>query len=321
MSESAETQDNLAATDPPEALAQAVERIILAASNRAERDRDSQHRSTSETAEEADRHLKNTTRITRESEAITEQLESTYRDDLARIEESGLREVREFEDSLITTRREIRDHAKKSTQTLQSRMEEACWLSEAVYEANENKPRIDFEKFRETVETRKIELEELIGLSRTEVLRYRQRPGAVRELSQAELEEFSEQPSEALGQAATTTVTALAQLKALKFARIYRGALPLLILCAFIGVGVGIAYLKSAGAAPDTGTTTTWIGIGFGAGLAVLGLGWLVARRTRQGVLETRPKHAGQTGPDFRTVDPNGQRKPNAAGKIQPRHP
>ena len=279
MSEPSENQDNLPALDPPEALAQGVERITLAASSRVELDRDSQQQRDRDTAEEADRHLKNTTRINRESEELIAQLEETYREDLARIEESALREVREFEDSLLTNQKEIRDHAKKTTQTLQSRMEEASWLAEAVYEANENKPRIDFEKFRESVETRKIELEELIGLSRTEVLRYRQRPGATRELTQSELEEISERPSEALGGAATTTVNALAQLKALKFARIYRGALPLLIICAFIGVGVGIAYLKSAGATPESGTTTTWVGIGFGAGLIVLALGWLLARR------------------------------------------
>ena len=279
MSESAESQDNLTASDPPEALARGVERITLAASQRSQRDRESQEERTRDSEEETDRHTKNTTRINREFEEAIAQLEAEYHEDLEKIEESELRLVREFEDSLITSQKEIRDHAKKTVQALQSRMEEACWLAEAVYEANENKPRIDFEKFRETVETRKIELEELIGLSRTEVLRYRQRPGAGRELSPSELEDIEERPSEALGQAATTTVTALAKLKALKFARVYRGALPLLIICAFIGAGIGIAYLKSAGVEPEAGTTTTWIGIGFGSGMAVLALGWLLARR------------------------------------------
>ena len=279
MAETTGTRDNLAESDPPEALSRSIDRITVSAKERNERNTESLDRRTRDETEEADRHLKNSNRIDRDGTEAIEVLDQEHQSDLARIEDTGLAQSREFEDSLLASRREIKSHEKKTIENLKSRMEEACWLAEAVYEANENKPRIDFEEYREKVETRKMELEEVISRARTEVTRYRQRGRIIRELTETERQNIKTNPSDTFGEAASTTLTALAHLKGLKFARVYRGALPILIALGFVGAGVGTTFLTTELAQPTATEMATGALIGCAAAFLILGLGWLLARK------------------------------------------
>ena len=279
MDDTTGTTDNLAESDPPEALSRSIDCIANSARERIDRATESRELRTREEAEEADRHLKNSNRIEREGAESIEEIDRVYQIDLEQIDEAGLIESREFEDSLLSSRREIKSHEKKTVQNLQSRMEEACWLAEAVYEANENKPRTDFEQYREKVETRKMELEEVITLARTEVKRYRQRARVIRTLTEEEQQTIRDNPTQTFSQASSTIIDALSGLKSLKFARSYRGALPILIAVGFVGAGLGISFL-STGLAKSTSTElVSGALIGAAAGLLVLGFGWFLARK------------------------------------------
>ncbi|MED5508034.1 MAG: FtsK/SpoIIIE domain-containing protein, partial [Planctomycetota bacterium] len=264
--------------DPPEALAEGVDRIARAAGERERSNRMTVDQREADLAEETDRHLKNGNRIRQSAEGRMAELEAEHQRRLREEEARATAASRSFEDSTLRGRREIVDHGKKTTRNLKARMEEACWLAEAVFEANENKPRLDFEEFREGVETRKMELEELLRLSRTEVIRYRQRPSTIDRVPEEELAACEADPTTALADASRQGVATLSALKGLRFARIYRGALPILLLVVVSGAGAGSSFLTTPGAAPTGAQITSAGAIGFGIGFLVLAVGWLFAR-------------------------------------------
>jgi len=183
----------------------------------------------------------------------------------------------ELQRTYRSKRKRIEEHAQSRITELQQRFDEANWLAEAVYEAAETTPRENFEKLREKVETRVLELDEVCELARTEVRRYRQKPSEAGAVSQEREERFTNDPESVFTAATHQAVDSLAALKALKFARTLRGGLPVLIILVTTAVGVLCSWLMDGSI--DIKSMAPEGGIGLIAGTILVSVCWLIGRK------------------------------------------
>ena len=264
--------------NPVDALEQAVGAIPASATQRHETDEASDRRHRVDSAEETDRHADRLESIERE---LREGLERARTDHDEGIEsarrESGGR-LATLEDEYEVRRKRVLTRSEEKINALRSRYEEKLWVADTVYEANEEKPRQAFEKIREQVETRLQEFEEICSVGRTEVRRYRQRAGAPPQPEPAELEALEADPLTAVTEAIRESAEALAALRKLRFARIFRGGVPMVLLVFAAALGAGGAIAMTGGW-EEPAPLVIGASIGFALGLAALFGCWLIAAR------------------------------------------
>ncbi|MCP4833195.1 MAG: AAA family ATPase [Phycisphaera sp.] len=163
-------------------------------------------------------------------------------------------------------------------------LEEATWLAETVYEANETRPRDELEKLRTEIGNGMADLEELDARMVRETRRYRQpRPRPI-ELDHRERSEAELAPLQVLRRAQADAATAAEGFRRLRLPRLFRGPIFVLPAMLFAGLGIGIASMVAG-----TGTEALVTGGGIGLGVFILiGIAFYVIAR-REVVAAWRP--------------------------------
>ena len=269
--DSKEVRDALAAFDG------AVDFIVNGSSTRARRDLESRTKNEQDLAEESELHRATKAGMNMAFEKATRTQNQT-RDTDNEVQITKYQKASEdIQRNYRSKRRRIEEHAQTRINELQQRFDEANWLAEAVFEAAETSPRENFEKFREKIETRILELEEICELARAEVHRYRQKAPSARPADTQGEAVFSGDPEAVFTAATHQAVASLNNLKALKFARILSGGVPFLIILAAAGTGALIGWrlddsLEIKELLPE-------IGIGFLVGITIILACWILARK------------------------------------------
>ena len=263
---------------PVEALEEAVGSISSSAAARADGNEESERRFRVDSANEEDRHADQLETIGRDH---AEGLETTTQQHAESTEsarrESGTK-LATLEDEYEVRRKRVLSKSEEKITSLKSRYDEKLWVADTVFEANEEKPRQEFEKVREQVETRVLEIEETCTIGRTEVKRYRQRPLPPPEIKDEERQTLEADPVSVVSAAMQESAEALAAIRALRFARIFRGGVPFLlfIFAAAIGAGTAIAI---KGGYEEVQPLVIGAASGFVACLIALIGCWLIAAR------------------------------------------
>ena len=263
--------------NPVAALEEDVARIARAAEVRSREDRETSSRHRVDLSDERERHAERLAEIERARNDALAAAEA-LRDDTveqARRESGG--KLAALEDAYETKRRRIVDRSTERAALLKKKMEELIWLADTVFDASEDAPRIEFEKFREQVETLLIEIDGIGTLGRDEMKRFRQRPTEAKPLTNAQTAMIVDDASAPMAQAMDAAAEALASLRSLRFARIFRGGLPMVValFAAACGAGVAVAIVGTEinGEQIVLGTVC-----GLLIGIFALGGGWLGAR-------------------------------------------
>ena len=245
-------------------------------------------RETTEAAEEHRRSLesrmteeseRNQSEVTRITEARSNDLaEAQARHQAATNAATGTwRSTRsELEDQAEEMRVRIRRRFVNNKEAAKTALEEATWLAETVYEANETKPREDLEKLRTEIGNTLADFDELDARMTRETRRYRQPRPRPLELDHQDQSEAELVPLPVMRRALGEATTAAESFRRLRLPRLFRGPIFVLPATLFAGAGAGIAALV---ATPEQ----TSIGIGAAVGLGVFLLVsivlYLVARR------------------------------------------
>ena len=254
-----------------------IEFVVNGSMDRAQRDRESQARDDQDAAEEAELHRATVAGIKIAFEKAT-RTENQTRDADLEAEQTGYdKATTELHRNYRSKRKRIEEHAQSRITELKQRLDEANWLAEAVFEAAETTPRENFEKLREKVETRTLELEEVCELARTEVRRYRQRPTEAPPITDERAEDFSRDPEAVFTAATHQAVESLNSLKGLKFARILRGGVPFLIV--LLGGGGGALAAWSGKGSIEFTAMLPEIGLGLIIGMVIMLGCWLIGRK------------------------------------------
>ena len=186
--------------------------------------------------------------------------------------ETGASLERRAEEMRVRIRRKFvnnKDAAEKA-------LEEATWLAETVYEANETRPRDDFEKMRTEIGNGIADLDDLDARMVRETRRYRQpRPRPI-ELDPKERSEAELAPLPVLRQAQKDATAAAEDFRRLRLPRLFRGPIFVLPAMFFAGLGVGIAVMV---AGRETESLVTGGGIGLGVFSLIAIALYVVARR------------------------------------------
>ncbi|MCH2144377.1 MAG: hypothetical protein MK082_04425 [Phycisphaerales bacterium] len=266
-------------TNPVDAIEHAVRTITQSASNRAERHEESSRRLRVDTANEEERHGTDLDAIEQRNTEGIEGAKSAHERAIEEARKESGGKLASLEDEYETRRKRILERADKTIKSLKKRYDEKLWLAETVFDANEQKPRREFEELRGQIDTRLQEIDELEEFARREMRQYRQRasvPAGI--ISEEDRTHLEQDPLTALANATANATEGLAALRALKFARIFRGGVPFvaLLFLAGLGAGAGIAYQGGMESSQP-------IVIGSIAGLIVcivlLVIGWTIAAR------------------------------------------
>ena len=256
---------------------ESIDFVVNGSMDRSQRDRDSRTRDDQDAAEEAELHRATVAGIKIAFEKSTRTENQTRETDLE-VENTGYdKATTELNRNYRSKRKRIEEHAQSRVKELKQRLDEATWLAEAVFEAAETTPRENYQKLREKVETRTLELEEVCELARTEVRRYRQNPAEAPPITDERADDFSREPEAVFTAATHQAVESLARLRALKFARVLRGGVPFLIVLAGAGGGAVVAW--SGEASFEFTAMLPEIGLGLLIGMIIVLGCWLVARK------------------------------------------
>jgi hypothetical protein len=173
----------------------------------------------------------------REAEAAERAM---HRDASERIRTTASEKHDSTDRSRLIERDSITEKAEQNQRRAKKQLEEALWVTETVYEANENQPEEQFRGVETILGKRRDELLEVAEQARGLLRKYRQRPpsaGAPDEPDPAV------DPRERLEASSAVAATELMRLRRLRIARIFRGyLLPFLILVIASGAGVLAAW-------------------------------------------------------------------------------
>ena len=226
--------------------------------------------------EESERHRSEIDRIT-----------GTRSDDLAAARNRHRQATDAVNGTWSTTRAELEDQAEEMRVRIRRRfvnnkeaartaLEEATWLAETVYEANETRPREDFEKLRTEIGNALADFDELDARMTRETRRYRQPRPRRLELDHQDRSEAELVPLPVLRQALGEAKAAAEAFRRLRLPRFFRGPIFVVPAALFAGVGAGIGALIGE---PDRMSITVGVGVGLGVFLLVSFVLYLVARR------------------------------------------
>jgi len=165
-----------------------------------------------------------------------------------------------------TTKAEVEARTDANIVAAKSKMDEAIWVAETVYEGAENQPRIDLERAREDVAVRREELDSIAEQARTVIHRYRQAVPHRAEPSNERLAAAAQRPDSGLSMHLGAAQEQLRVLKALRIAGLFRGPIFIVPLVLLAGLGMAVAY-----AFKGNDETSLGVGGGIGAGLLIVG--------------------------------------------------
>ena len=184
--------------------------------------------------------------------------------------------LQEIDDEAKAMSIRIRRKASENDKKAREALEEAVWLAETVYEANENRPRDLFEERRLEIEEDLARLDELHSKMIHETRRYKQpipRPTAP---SEEDLLVIDRNPEVTLRLELGAATTTSESFRRLALPRLFRGPIMVLPAAVFIGAGVGIAALTGT---LEGSPLMTGGAIGLAAFLPALIVLFILARR------------------------------------------
>ncbi|NCF40345.1 MAG: hypothetical protein GWP75_09535, partial [Planctomycetia bacterium] len=179
----------------------------------------------------------------------------------------------EAEAMSVRIRRKAHENERKAKEAL----EEAIWLAETVYEANEKRPAREFEERAVEIDEDVTRLEELESRMLRETRRYKQPVPAAAELDAADLRDVESKPQVVMKLELAAGAQSADAFRRLAVPRLFRGPIMVLPLAAFFGAGVGIA---AATGATGRGPLVEGGLYGLLAFVPVLAILYVVARRT-----------------------------------------
>ncbi|MHC4792785.1 MAG: hypothetical protein ACYTDE_00640, partial [Planctomycetota bacterium] len=179
----------------------------------------------------------------------------------------------EAEAMSVRIRRKAHENERKAKEAL----EEAIWLAETVYEANEKRPAREFEERAVEIDEDVTRLEELESRMLRETRRYKQPVPAAAELDAADLRDVESKPQVVMKLELGAGAQSADAFRRLAVPRLFRGPIMVLPLAAFFGAGVGIA---AATGATGRGPLVEGGLYGLLAFVPVLAILYVVARRT-----------------------------------------
>ena len=272
--------DSMVDKDSPDLLrelGQRRERIAELTMRTCSRSRDEIARQELAKADETARHAlatkTNATRHKRTSEAI----EKKYRENHDDAAKTCSFEIDHIDQDAREMQDRIRTKSTSNVRTAKTAMEEAAWVAETVYEANEDRPRKEFEELRAQMEASQQELGNLEKIITREIRRYWQaRPKIAAPLPE-ELEKHSSRPDKtAILQLASLTKS-VENLRKLPIARVFRG--PTLILPALLCIGAGIGLINLTTDQSGTELLSYGAGLGIAIFLPITAILYVIARR------------------------------------------
>ncbi|MAB72886.1 MAG: hypothetical protein CMJ54_10320, partial [Planctomycetaceae bacterium] len=179
----------------------------------------------------------------------------------------------EAEAMSVRIRRKAHENERKAKEAL----EEAVWLAETVYEANEKRPAREFEERQVEIDEDVTRLEELESKMIRESRRYKQPVPRAAELDAADLRAVEAKPQVVMKLELGAAAQFAEDFRRLAVPRLFRGPIMVLPLAAFFGAGVGIA---AATGAAERGPLVQGGLYGLLAFVPVLAVLYVVARRT-----------------------------------------
>ena len=259
--------------DDIDRLDHAVARIATAATERAEQDDATRRGWRVANGDELESNQSAEEAIERARNEGLEQAELEHETAVEAARRKASATQAELEDDAESQRKDVEEKFAKRDKRLKTAFDEALWVADTVFEANEDKPKLRFEQESEQVRTRLNEISEIRELGAIEVRRYRQRAGK----TSAAQATSDIDTTHLIAETTLEASTALARLRALRFARIFRGGVPIVFVVFGTLVGIGVAALQT-GTLPENQQVLFGAAIGLGATVLLLFPAWVVAR-------------------------------------------
>ncbi|MDZ4754409.1 MAG: FtsK/SpoIIIE domain-containing protein [Phycisphaerae bacterium] len=183
---------------------------------------------------------------------------------------------REIDRSDRCTREAIETKTSTNLAAAKTRMDEAVWVAETVYEGAEDQPRITFEKAREEFTVRRQDLDELEEQGRVLARRYRQRLPEVPPPDATRLNSATSRAESGLVMSLGTAQEQLRAFKSLRIAGLFRGPILIVPFVLAMGAGGAAAFLMHG---DDSRSLMIGAASGFAVMLVLAGALWTVAHR------------------------------------------
>ena len=190
------------------------------------------------------------------------------------VEKASLEKI---ESDAKSMRDRIRSKAISNERTARAAMAEAVWVADTVYEANEDRPKEQFEELREQVETVNQDLEELDAKVARELRRYWQRRPRPAILTEEMKSSIGNKPETKMLMEAAKAQKSFERFRRLSIAKLFRGPIMVLPAAAFVGIGIAVNHALTS----DTSQQSIIMAaiIGFAIFLPVAVFLYVLARR------------------------------------------
>ncbi len=175
-----------------------------------------------------------------------------------------------------TTRAEIETRTSTNLAAAKTRMDEAVWVAETVYEGAEDQPRIEFEKAREEFTVRRQDLDEIETQARAMARRYRQTVPVAPAPAADRLASSTSRPESGLIMSLGTAQEQLRTFRSLRLAGLFRGPIMVVPLLVLVGGGAAAAYSLRG---DDTQSLVIGGAVGFAAWIGLALVLWSFAHR------------------------------------------
>ena len=149
---------------------------------------------------------------------------------------------RDAEAMSVRIRRKAHENERKAKEAL----EEAIWLAETVYEANEKRPAREFEDRAAEIDADVTRLDDLEARMIRETRRYKQAVPRPAELDADEAREAESKPVVVMKLELGAAAQSVEAFRRLAVPRLFRGPIMVLPVAVFVGAGVGIAAATGA---------------------------------------------------------------------------
>ena len=201
--------------------------------------REAMSRRESETTAESDRHASRVSEIVAESDQAISAANDALDRAVAELGRQHQEARAEAEGAIMIDRDRILREAIDHQNAAKAAIEEATWLAETVFEANEDRPRLEFEEARAELVTIREDFDELERRMRRKSRRYLQ-PRPKRPTPPTSL---PADPETTLRLELATAREVVERFRRIPIAILYRGPIFVPPLLATIGAGVGVGWI------------------------------------------------------------------------------
>ena len=193
-------------------------------------------------ANEKTRHTEaiNSCKATHKESALDAQ--TTHQRNLHAAKSAYSNGITKIDSDAETMRNRIQEKATSNVRTAKAALEEASWVAETVFEANEDRPRNEYEDFRSRVETALQEIDTLERSVDRELRRYWQPRPRVVSPSESELAAAEKRADKTVLMQVAAMAKSFERFRQLTVARFFRGPTMVLPAIVFIAAGWGIAH-------------------------------------------------------------------------------